>query len=215
MAANSYEVGGRRYRVLGSSRGFVQRGLASWYGPKFHGRLTANGEVYDMEANTAAHRTLPLGTYVRVRRVDGGGQVVVRINDRGPFVKGRIIDLSRAGARSLHMLDAGVAEVVVEALGEKEREGSSGEVLLRARPDYRKGAFSVQVGAFTVKDNAVRLARGLKRKFGDSSLSLYDRGDAVFYRVLVGRFSEEGMADALRQRLLRSGEFPQAFVVAR
>ena len=73
--------------------------MASWYGPKFHGRLTASGEVYDMEALTAAHRTLPLGTYVRVRRVDGGGQVVVRINDRGPFVRGRIIDLSRAGAR--------------------------------------------------------------------------------------------------------------------
>ncbi len=168
-----------------------------------------------MEALTAAHRTLPLGTYVRVRRVDGGGQVVVRINDRGPFVRGRIIDLSRAGARRLHMLDAGVAEVVVEALGEKEKGGESGEVLLRARSDYRKGVFSVQVGAFTVKKNAVRLARGLKRRFGASAISLYDRGDRVFYRVMVGRFSDEDKADALRERLLGSGDFREAFVVAR
>jgi len=211
----SYEVGGRRYRVLGSSGGFVQRGTASWYGPGFHGRLTASGEVYDMEAYTAAHRTLPLGTYVRVRRVDGGGQVVVRINDRGPFVKGRIIDLSRAGARRLHMLDEGVAEVVVEAMGKKEKGGRNGEVLLRARPDYRKGVFSVQVGAFTVKENAVRLARSLKRRFGNSSISLYDRGDHVFYRVMVGRFSDEDMADALKNRLMGSGEFQEAFVVAR
>ena len=88
-----------------------QRGIASWYGKKFHGRLTANGEVFDMNRISAAHRSLPFGTLVRVENLDNGRRLRVRINDRGPFVKGRIIDLSRAAARELGMLEAGVARV--------------------------------------------------------------------------------------------------------
>jgi rare lipoprotein A len=212
---DTYVVLGKRYRVLGSSKGYVQKGKASWYGPNFHGRLTANGETYDMEALTAAHRTLPLGTYVKVTRSDRGREIVVRINDRGPFVKGRIIDLSKAGARHLDMLEEGVAEVTVRALGSRKGGSSAGEVLLTPRQDYEQGAFSIQVGAFTVKDNARRLARQMKEQYGEADVSLYDRGDRKFFRVRVGRFRAEHEAEQFRDGLLDRGEFDSAFVVAR
>lgn len=212
---DAYVVLGKRYRVLGSSKGYVQSGLASWYGPNFHGKLTANGETYDMEALTAAHRTLPLGTYVKVTRHDGGQEVVVRINDRGPFVKGRIIDMSRAGARHLGMLDEGVAQVTVRALGSRKGRSKGDEVVLKPEHDYGKGVFSVQVGAFTVKDNAHRLAREMRQRYGEADVSLYDRGDVEFFRVRVGRFSEEYKAEEFMDRLLEKGEFETAFVVAR
>ena len=215
VMGDQYEVNGRRYRVLGSSKGYVQRGMASWYGPKFHGRLTASGEVYDMEGMTGAHRTLPMGTYVRVKRIDGKGGVVVKINDRGPFVRGRIIDLSRAAARQLNMLDTGVAEVEITALGERAGGSPGGETVLRARPDYAAGSFSVQVGAFTVKDNARRLAAAMKDRYGSADISLYDRGDTIFYRVRVGRFRTEEAAERFRDDLLRKGAFEEAYVVSR
>ncbi|UCF30031.1 MAG: septal ring lytic transglycosylase RlpA family protein [bacterium] len=215
VSGEQYVVHGQRYRILGSSKGYVQRGLASWYGEKFHGRLTASGEVYDMEGMTAAHRTLPLGTYVRVRRLDGRGGTVVRVNDRGPFVKGRIIDLSRAAARQLDMLDSGVAEVEVRALGERDRRSSRRETVLKPRRDYTAGSFSVQVGAFTVKDNARRLAVRLRAEYGEADISLFDRGDTVFFRVRVGRFRTEREAERFLGELLEKGEFSEAFVVAR
>jgi rare lipoprotein A len=112
----SYEVFGRRYRVLDSSTGFVERGTASWYGRKFHGRKTSNGETYDMFRMTAAHKHLPLPTYARVTNLDNGRSVVVRINDRGPFHGNRIIDLSYAAAGRLGMLANGTARVEVRAI---------------------------------------------------------------------------------------------------
>jgi len=212
----TYRVMGQTYRVMGSSKGFVQEGSASWYGPKFHGKRTASGEVYDMEKFTAAHRTLPLGTYVKVKRTDGKGEtVVVKINDRGPFVDNRAIDVSRAAARQLEMLDEGVAPVLITALGEEVLRGKPDEITLRPRYDYGKGAFSVQVGAFTVRENAQRLARRMKEDHGASDLSLYDRGDAKFFRVRVGRFTTSEEAERFLDRLIASGEFDSGFVVAR
>ena len=210
-----YMVRGQTYRVMGSSRGYVETGMASWYGKKFHGRKTASGEVYDMEKFTAAHRTLPLGTYVKVRRTDErGDSVVVKVNDRGPFVDNRILDLSKAGARQLDMLDEGVARVTVTALGEEVFRGRSG-ITLRPRPDYSRGSFSVQVGAFTVKENAQRLANDTKRTYGSANVSLFDRGDEVFFRVRVGRFKMREEAERFRDQLIGSKEFSNAFVVAR
>ncbi len=212
----TYRVMGQTYRVMGSSKGFVQRGIASWYGTKFHGRKTASGEIYDMEKFTAAHRTLPLGTYVKVKRTDGKGEsVVVKVNDRGPFVDNRVIDLSRAAARQLDMLSEGVAPVVVTALGEEILRGKPDEITLRPRFDYNKGAFSVQVGAFTIKENAQRLVRRMKDEHGTADLSLFERGDMNFFRVRVGKFTTRGKAERFRDRLIDSREFDQAFVVAR
>jgi len=201
---------------MGSSSGFTQRGIASWYGNKFHGRLTANGEVYDMEKFTAAHRTLPLGTYVKVRRTDGRGDpIVVKVNDRGPFVEGRIIDLSRAGARQLEMLDEGVAEVIVVALGKGGKPTKGNELILHPKADYKYGEFSVQVGAFTLRDNALRLVRRMKSEHGKADMTIFDRGDDVFYRVRVGIFRTENEAERFKDSLLNSGEFTSAYVVAR
>jgi rare lipoprotein A len=216
QAGKVYTVMGQTYRVMGSSRGFVETGMASWYGTKFHGRKTASGEIYDMDKFTAAHRTLPLGTYVKVKRTDGrGDSVVVRINDRGPFVDNRVIDLSRAAATQMDMLNEGTARVTITALGEEILKGKPGEVTLKQRYDYSKGSFSVQVGAFTVKENAQRLVRSMKTEHGDSHMSLYDRGDMVFFRVRVGRFETREDAERFKDRLLNAGEFDNAFVVAR
>jgi rare lipoprotein A len=112
-----YTVLGQRYEPLQSHAGFVQTGIASWYGADFHGKKTSNGETYDMHAMTAAHKTLPLGVYVKVRNRDNGREAVVRVNDRGPFVKGRVIDLSYSAAKVLGVDVAGTAPVRIEALG--------------------------------------------------------------------------------------------------
>ena len=212
----SYRVMGQTYRVMGSSKGYAQRGIASWYGTKFHGRKTASGEIYDMEKFTAAHRTLPLGTYVKVKRTDGKGEsVVVKVNDRGPFVDNRVIDLSRAAARQLDMLSEGIAPVLVTALGEEILKGKPDEITLRPKFDYNKGAFSVQVGAFTVKENAQRLVRSMKDEHGAADLSLFEMSDVNFFRVRVGKFTTRDEAERFKDRLIDSGEFNSAFVVAR
>lgn len=213
--AEEYVVHGQTYRVMGSSRGYVETGMASWYGEQFHGRKTSSGEVYDMEKFTAAHRTLPLGTYVKVKRTDGKGEsVVVKVNDRGPFVDNRILDVSKGAARQLDMLNDGLARVTVTALGEEVFRARS-RVTLKPRKDYSVGSFSVQVGAFTVKENAQRLAGDAKRTYGSADISLFDRGDQVFFRVRVGRFSSREEAERFRDRLIGEGVFTSAFVVAR
>jgi len=112
----SYVVKGRRYYILASANGFKEKGLASWYGEPFHGRRTASGEIYDMDKISAAHKTLPLHTWVEVRNLDNRRSMTLRINDRGPFVYGRIIDLSRAAARNLGVYGPGVAKVYIRAV---------------------------------------------------------------------------------------------------
>src|SRR6185369_4967688 len=152
-----YTINGERYEPLSSHEGFVQRGLASWYGSDFHGKETSNGEIYDMYAMTAAHKTLPLGVYVKVNNRENGRETVVRINDRGPFVNGRIIDLSYTAARQLGLLDKGTAPVKIEALGYLD-SNNQGKVAYRAPASYDRGSFGIQVGAFTALDNAQRMA---------------------------------------------------------
>ncbi len=207
-----YEAAGVRYRVLGSSAGYSERGVASWYGPGFHGRRTASGEPFDMDKLTAAHRVLPLGTFVRVRRADGRAEAVVRVNDRGPFARDRIIDLSRAAALQLGMLEAGTAEVVVEALGE-DRGLREGVRVLQARPDWREGDFTVQVGAFSERENAERLASTFRLAGHSVEVVIYDRGDAVFHRVRAGRFRDLSSAERGKAEFAARGF--AGFVVAR
>lgn len=151
-----YEVAGRRYHVMDSSTGYVERGVASWYGKKFHGRLTSNGETYDMYSVSAAHKTLPLPTYARVTNLENGRELVVRINDRGPFVKDRIIDLSYAAAHRLGVVEQGTAFVEVRAIDPKGRRS--------AEPTRATGGkMYVQVGAFSDSDNADALRGRLQR----------------------------------------------------
>jgi len=133
-SGKSYVINGKRYHILASADGFRQKGLASWYGEPFHGRKTASGEVYDMNKVSAAHKTLPLHTWVEVRNLDTNKVLTMRVNDRGPFVKGRVIDLSRAAAKEMGMLQAGVARVTVKAItGERARRLAAEEKKMMAK----------------------------------------------------------------------------------
>lgn len=183
----TYRVHGRTYRPLAHASGYSEVGIASWYGADFHGRRTSSGEVYDMHAATAAHKLLPLGTVVRVTHLGNGRQAVARINDRGPFVDGRVIDLSLALARELDMTQEGTARVRVEAL-----EGPGGAA---PPPVGLDGPFAWQVGAFRERLNADGLAARLEASFGPVAVLRYDRGDAVYHRVRVGRYPRADAAD--------------------
>ena len=215
-SGKSYVINGQRYYILASAHGYAEEGEASWYGGKFHGRKTASGERYNMYDYTAAHKTLPLGTWVKVTNLANHRDVTLRVNDRGPFVRGRIIDLSYTGARELGMTDAGTAPVRVEALGTPEKRTVDGEVttVLVQPTDYSRGDFAVQVGSFQDKDNARRLAVQMKQQYGAASIQTFDRGDAVFYRVHVGRPRTLSQAAELQDKLESRG-FEDCFVVAR
>jgi rare lipoprotein A len=194
---------------LPHDRGFQQGGTASWYGKKFHGRTTASGEIYNMHAMTAAHKTLPLGTLVVVHNLRNNRQIKVRINDRGPFVRGRIIDLSHAAAEKIGMIGAGTAPVKIVAL--------AGPMVQTDRPEmaaaYEQGNFTVQVGAFRQPENAQRLKRKLDSLYGDACITPYHNGSETFYRVHVGRKPELSRAEELEKRLIENG-YPGAFVIA-
>jgi rare lipoprotein A (peptidoglycan hydrolase) len=166
--------------VAGGQDTVVQDGVASWYGADFHGRTTSNGEVYDMDAFTAAHRTLPFGSRVRVTNQENGRQVVVRINDRGPFVAGRIIDLSRAAATLLDMLGPGTVPVRLE-------------VLAPATPEQR--VFAVQVGAFVKAENAQRVQYDLRAAGIEAVL---ERTPTLVTRVVVDHVKEADLGATLK-----------------
>jgi rare lipoprotein A len=172
--------------------GGSQTGLASWYGPDFHGKLTSNKEIYDMYDMTAAHRTLPFGTQVMVTNLENGRAATVRINDRGPFVGDRIIDLSYAAARILGMIGPGTARVRLD-------------IIRAASPPPGSGRWSVQAGSFISKDNASRLARELeKRGYSGVKVSAYKTPAQVYYRVRVGAPGEESVR-AIARRLNADG----------
>ncbi len=171
-------------------------GIASWYGKKFHGRPTASGEIYDMYALTAAHRTLPLGTIVRVTSLRTNKQVKVKVNDRGPFVKGRIIDLSFAAFNEIERVEKGTARVRVEAVGRDT--GYERGFSVR---DSGTGDYVVQVGAFTNKANAVRLKRGLSFKYPGAYMTEALIKGRTFHRVRAGRFGTREEAEDVAKRL--------------
>jgi len=207
-----YTVMGRTYQPLPSHQGYSETGIASWYGRDFNGHKTSNGETYDMYAMTAAHKTLPLGVSVRVTNLQTGRQVVVRVNDRGPFVKGRLIDLSYAAACKLGIDKTGTGRVRVEALGYLERS-SQGMVAYRAPASYDVGSFAVQVGAFNVEDNARRLAARLQARYGVVSVQQGRWRNGSIWRVWVGRYRSLREAKGVGEQLARQG-FGGNFVVA-
>jgi rare lipoprotein A len=179
-----YEVDGQRYNPLRDHVDFSESGIASWYGRKFHGRKTSNGEVYDMYALTAAHKTLPLGVYVKVTRLDTGLAVTVRVNDRGPFVAGRIIDLSYTAAQQLGIVESGTARVRIEALG--YRKGDADQETYVAPSSYDAGTFAVQVGAFSNQANANALAQRMRAQYGKASVVAVVLSGSTLYRFVPG-----------------------------
>ena len=207
-----YIIAGQRYDPLRDHQGYVEEGIASWYGRDFHGRKTSNGEIYNMHAMTAAHKTLPLGIFVKVRHLGNGREIVVRLNDRGPFVKGRVIDLSYAAARRLGIDSSGTGPVRVEALGYQDK-GREGAPVYHPLPSYRVGSYAVQVGAFATPDNAHRVAAGLKTRYGAAMVTEGWVGGRRFYRVWVGRYGSLEAAETARVGFERHG-YPSSFVVA-
>ena len=205
-----YVVNGQRYEPLLSHDGFTQEGVASWYGSDFHGKPTSNGETYDMYALTAAHKTLPLGVYVRARNLKNRKEVVVRINDRGPFVRERIIDFSYTAAKQLGIADAGTAPVRIEALGYRGEDGTSA---YQPPASYDAGSYAVQVAAFASGDNASRLAARLKKRHGAATIQEATVNGNRFFRVRVGAYGSLRKAEEARVGFERDG-FPGSFVVA-
>ena len=216
-----YEVFGQWYSVMDSSAGYKERGVASWYGKKFHGNLTSNREVYDMYQMTAAHKSLPLPTYVRVKNLRSNKSIVVRVNDRGPFVGNRIIDLSYAAALKLDMVQDGTAMVEVTAInfdnppGDRPTSTPSQPTLrstpsVTAEPELTSAVADtqiyVQVGAFGERANAARRKSALAQ-FGLENAFIHEDSSsgAALYRVRIGPVADVEQYDALVMELEKLG----------
>lgn len=184
----------------------VERGVASWYGPKFHGRLTANGERYDMHGMTAAHRTLPFGTLLEVRNLDNGRVCRLRVNDRGPFIRGRILDVSYAAAQELDMVGPGTARVEIAVLpSPPPRRGlvlaSAPTAPPQGTDTVEAAVYTVQVGAFSEAERAESLRALLAGHFADARV----RSDDAWHRVQIGTFDDRAAAEATGRELERLG----------
>ncbi|MBI2816921.1 MAG: septal ring lytic transglycosylase RlpA family protein [Acidobacteria bacterium] len=184
-------------RSESASQRYVEVGYASWYGNPYHGRRAANGEIYDMNKLTAAHLTLPFGTQIKVTDLENNRTVNVRINDRGPFVKGRILDLSLAAAKQIQMVGPGTALVRIEVLS------------MPAEPDF--GSFVVQVGAFKDRSTGEKLRDRLNRRYGNAFMETFQGQDGVVYRVRLGPKQSLSQATQLASQLGR--EMLRSFVV--
>ncbi|MEX2516036.1 MAG: septal ring lytic transglycosylase RlpA family protein [Gammaproteobacteria bacterium] len=207
---DSYEVFGKRYYVKSSAANYKERGIASWYGQKFHGRRTSSGETYNMYEMTAAHKTLPLPTYVHVRNLQNGRSVVVKVNDRGPFHDNRIIDMSYAAATRLDMLGKGTALVEVTAIdpGKPPQQYASHKVSgsdskSKAIPVFSSGnSFYIQIGAFSELQNAERLRSRLD-SIADRFARIHQMisNGQTIYRVRIGPLSDVNTADRVVAQL--------------
>ncbi len=195
-----YTVRGKTYYPLTSGEGFVEEGVASWYGSDFHGKRTANGERYDMYSMTAAHKILPFNTQVKVTNLQNGRSIMVRINDRGPFVADRIIDLTHTGASQIGMIGPGTARVRVETVGAVPAI-KNGDIM---------GNFYVQVGAFSRKDNAERLVARFKSQGLNARMHYAE--SVYLWRVQIGPYPSVNRAESERGGL--SVHYPGSFVVA-
>ncbi len=231
-----YEVAGRRYYVLETSAGYRERGTASWYGDDFHGRSTSSGEPYDMHALTAAHTILPIPTWVEVTHLGNGRRVIVKINDRGPFVDERLVDLSYAAAEALGMVSAGIALVEVRALGEPAGSARIGSGVVEPTEVKSRG-FSiisaaaaatpgegdsplqriyVQIGAFSQRDNALRLVGTLEAGGYDAVFIVSESGSARdLYRVQIGPLADIDEYDDLVEGLSSLGLNESRVIVER
>ncbi|MGD9949358.1 MAG: septal ring lytic transglycosylase RlpA family protein [Desulfobulbus sp.] len=242
-----YVIKGITYYPIPTAEGYAEQGLASWYGEPFHGRKTSNGEIYDMYGDTAAHKTLPMNTMLLVKNLENGRSTIVRINDRGPFVQDRIIDLTYSKAKSLGVVSKGTAQVEIVALAEREEEiapetmvaatvtgkqpaatrASVVSKVLQAKvqskktphkvppiPDFDKGNFYVQVGAFVKIENARLLARAFAKRGRDVVIQQYPAAGMNLYRVLI--FASHSLAKAKQyEKQMEAEGFRHALLLAR
>jgi rare lipoprotein A len=185
------------------SKGYTEKGIASWYGNEFKGKPTASGEIFDPDKMTAAHKTLPLGTIVKVTNLENGKSANLRVNDRGPFVRGRIIDCSKRGAKELGFYSEGTAKVKIEVVkeGREKPINSPTEVIGGDKGRVLDDSFTVQVGAFSDLNNAKRFKEKLAKIYGDCYIAKFKD----FYRVRLGHFKSEKEAQALLDLILKDG----------
>ena len=209
----SYTVHGKRYYTMSTSAGYRERGVASWYGTKFHGRRTSSGEPYDMYAMTAAHKSLPLPTYVRVTNLENGRSVVLRVNDRGPFHSNRIVDLSYTAAWKLGILAKGTGYVEVLALDPRSPQPLK-VAERKPRPKTDPVRLYLQTGSFSVRANAEQMKWQMQSVSGDPvSIEPVQIGGRITYRVRVGPIANVTKADRLAQQIADLGlETPRIVV---
>lgn len=202
-----YEVRGTRYQVMESGKGYQERGIASWYGTKFHGRLTSSGEPYDMLAMTAAHRTLPLPSYVSVTNLENGREVIVKVNDRGPFLKNRLIDLSYSAATRLGIVEKGTGLVEVRHI-DPGNAYRTGDTVARQRKLY------IQVGAFADRNNALNMRNRLQGT-QIPRIFLYSLENELppLYRVRIGPLASVADVDRVGTLLTNLGVSDQHVVI--
>lgn len=197
-----YEVFGKKYYVLPSSKGYHQRGIASWYGSKFHGRRTSSGEPYDMHLATAAHKSLPLPTYAEVTNLENGRRVVVKINDRGPFKDDRLIDMSYGAALRLGMTETGTARVdvrVIDVSGDEPAVSTAGYATPET-PDT--GGTWLQAGAYGKRNGAEQLTTQLRRA-GISPVSI--KGAGGLFRVWLGPYNSQSEVESVINQVIELG----------
>jgi len=198
----SYEVFGKTYYVKDSADNFQQKGIASWYGNKFHGRRTSSGEDYDMYAMTAAHKTLPIPVYVEVKNIDNGRVAIVRVNDRGPFHEGRIIDLSYAAATKLGVAQTGTANVVIRVVTSAEDKNQQKSEAVVESPVDGNGKLYVQVAAFGTEENALQHLGKLQGEgFSDVRLHTESNEGKAIYRVRIGPLPTDHIAKTVLSQL--------------
>ena len=203
----SYVVLGKRYYPMTTNEGYSEKGIASWYGKKFHGRKTATGEIYDMYQMTAAHKTLPLPSYAEVTNLNNGLKIIVRVNDRGPFHQGRIIDLSYAGATKLDIIGNGTAEVEVKAINVEEyqmNEQAIKKLEVNVEPLKQDSYTEVylQVGTFDSIGRAEDLKEKLAVHLADTVFLMpFYRGHGVLYRVRIGPLASVEASEILAEKL--------------
>lgn len=211
---DSYVISGKRYHVMKTAKGYRQRGIASWYGRKFHGHRTSSGEVYNMYAMTAAHKTLPLPSYVRVTSVENNRSVVVRVNDRGPFHDNRIIDLSYVAAKKLGITATGTGKVVIYAIDPAQAAGNRRVSALKNKMPAKTGQVKksspsqrlyLQVGAFVERSNAEQMRERIVDLLDSGKINTGYNIENKLYRVRIGPLASVEEADKLVDKLTASG----------
>jgi len=215
----SYEVFGKQYYVMATHHNYKERGIASWYGSKFHGRRTSSGEPYDMHGMTAAHKSLPLPTYVKVTNLKNNRQVILKVNDRGPFHEGRIIDLSHTAAVKLGIKATGTGWVEVEAIspGQTNDQTNSQTIISSLAPNNKTSAVAlyIQLGAFSNSDNAHQLSERINLLLSSNQAYIIKRinNDQTLYKVRIGPFTDTAQADKQIQLLNEKGVSKHHFII--
>jgi rare lipoprotein A len=224
----NYEVLGKEYHVMQSAKGFTQNGIASWYGSKFHGQRTSDGEVYDMHKMTAAHKTLPLPSYVEVTNHNNGRKIIVRVNDRGPFHKGRIIDLSYAAAAKLGVTKTGTAPVTIrvvtpDTINDNGAAKATAAATATIKPHEAtrdaslisdEGKLFVQVVAYSTEDAALKMLKELRdQNFSGGRIHVEKIGRKLIYRVRIGPVPTRDVAEKLLAEL-KEFKFKNAKIVS-